>query len=104
MKLDDVDWRAGELRVCGKSRRVERLPLPRDVGQALVSYLCRDRPSVEARAVFVSIAAPHGRLTPGTVGSAAARAAERVGVSGVTAPSGSAGARRRRTCCGRARR
>jgi integrase/recombinase XerD len=85
MKLDDVDWRAGELCVCGKSRRVERLPVPRDVGQAVADYLRRDRPSVEARAVFVSIAAPHRRLTPGTVGSAVARAAERVGVSGVTA-------------------
>jgi integrase/recombinase XerD len=85
MKLDDIDWRAGELRVCGKSRRVERLPVPSDVGEALADYLRRGRPSVEPRAVFVSIAAPHRPLTPGTVGSAVARAAERVGVSGVTA-------------------
>jgi site-specific recombinase XerC len=28
MKLDDLDWRAGHVRVCGKSRRVELLPLP----------------------------------------------------------------------------
>ena len=85
MRLDEVDWRAGELRVCGKSRRVERLPVPRDVGQALADYLRRDRPSVESRTVFVSIAAPHLPLTPRTVGSVVARAAERVGVSGVTA-------------------
>ena len=85
MKLEDIDWRAGELRVCGKSRRVERLPVPRDVGRALTDYLRGDRPSVEARAVFVSIAAPHRPLTPRTVGSAVAAAAGRVGVSGVTA-------------------
>jgi integrase len=95
MRLDEVDWRAGELRVCGKSRRVERLPVPRDVGEALADYLRRDRPSVEARAVFVSIAAPHRPLTPRTVGSVVARAAERVGVSGTP---------QRQTCFGRARR
>ncbi len=37
------------------------------------------------RTVFVSIRAPHRPLTPGTVGYVVARAAGRVGVSGVTA-------------------
>jgi site-specific recombinase XerC len=85
MELEDIDWRAGELRVCGKSRRVERLPVPCDVGQALVDYLRLDRPSVEARSVFVSIRAPHRSLTPRTVGYVVARAAARVDVIGVTA-------------------
>ena len=40
MKLEDIDWRAGELRVCGKSRRVERLPVP-----TVVSY-CTSRAPV----------------------------------------------------------
>jgi integrase/recombinase XerD len=44
LKLDDVDWRAGELIVRGKGNRHERLPLPDDVGQALVAYLQRGRP------------------------------------------------------------
>jgi integrase len=30
MTLDDLNWRSGQLRVCGKSRRVEMLPLPCD--------------------------------------------------------------------------
>ena len=33
-RLDDIDWRAGELLVRGKGPRVERLPLPADVGEA----------------------------------------------------------------------
>jgi integrase/recombinase XerD len=28
LSLEDIDWRAGELVVCGKGRRSERLPLP----------------------------------------------------------------------------
>jgi integrase/recombinase XerD len=85
MMLDDLDWRAGELRVCGKSRRVEVLPLPWDIGQALAEYVRDDRPRVERRAVFVAVNAPHGPLTPATVSRVVADAARRAGVSGVTA-------------------
>jgi site-specific recombinase XerD len=85
MMLDDLDWRAGELRVCGKSRRAEVLPLPWDVGEALAEYVRDDRPRVEGRAVFVAVNAPHRPLTPATVGRVVAAAARRAGVSGVTA-------------------
>lgn len=85
MTLDDLDWRAGGLRVCGKSRRVEVLPLPCDVGEALAEYVRDDRPRVEGRAVFVAVNAPHGPLTPATVSRVVAAAARRAGVSGVTA-------------------
>lgn len=40
-ELDDLDWRSGEIDVPGKGGRRERLPLPEDVGQALVAYLRR---------------------------------------------------------------
>jgi integrase/recombinase XerD len=83
--LDDLDWRAGELRVCGKSRRVEVLPLPWDVGEALAEYVRDDRPRVEGRAVLVAVNAPHGPLAPATVSRVVADAARRAGVSGVTA-------------------
>ena len=43
MQLEDVDWRAGELLVRGKGSRQDVLPLPVDVGEALVSYLRRRR-------------------------------------------------------------
>ncbi|HUY73157.1 MAG TPA: site-specific integrase [Candidatus Dormibacteraeota bacterium] len=35
LSFDDVDWRAGEIVVCGKGSRAERLPLPADVGEAI---------------------------------------------------------------------
>ena len=37
--LEDLDWRAGEVIVRGKREYHERLPLPVDVGEALVDYL-----------------------------------------------------------------
>jgi site-specific recombinase XerD len=86
MKLDDINWRAGELVVCGKSKRIERLPVPCDVGEALADYLRQDRlRRTDARTVFVAVKAPHGPLTSTAVNSVVARAGARAGVSGVTA-------------------
>ena len=59
MTLDDIDWEAGELIVSGKSHRQERLPLPQDVGEALVRYLRYGRPRCSSRRVFIRIRAPH---------------------------------------------
>jgi site-specific recombinase XerD len=58
MTLDDFDWQAGEFVVHGKGDRPERLPLPRDVGSALVHYLRYVRPPCQTRRVFVRIRAP----------------------------------------------
>ena len=44
LSLDDVDWAHGELVVRGKGDHTERLPLPVDVGEALVAYLQDGRP------------------------------------------------------------
>jgi integrase len=35
LTLDDIDWRAGELTIHGKGAQTDRLPLSREVGQAL---------------------------------------------------------------------
>lgn len=56
--LDDIDWRAGEVVVHGKGPRVERLPLPVDVGEAIAGYLQRGRPDAPGREVFVRMIAP----------------------------------------------
>jgi len=57
--LNDVDWRAGELLIHGKGSRQDVLPLPVDVGEALVSYL-RRRPRCESRTLFLRMTAPLG--------------------------------------------
>jgi len=43
VRLADIDWRRGEITVVGKGNRHERLPLPVDVGEAIVSYLTGSR-------------------------------------------------------------
>jgi len=79
--LDDINWRTGELVVRGKPRRSERLPLPADVGQAIVAYLRGGRPdSAMGRALFVSLRAPHRALGPMGVSRVVVAAARRAGL------------------------
>ena len=84
MRLEDLDWRTGELVVRGKGDRRDRLPLPVDVGQALASYLQRRGPS-ELRAVFLRMRAPAGALTRIGVCSVVQDACVRAGVPPVGA-------------------
>jgi site-specific recombinase XerD len=63
LQLDDINWRAGEILVRGKGLLHDRLPLPPDVGQALASYLRRDRPRCQTRQVFVCRKAPRRGFT-----------------------------------------
>jgi site-specific recombinase XerC len=58
MTLDDLDWERGEIVVRGKGQRLERLPLPKDVGAALVHYLRYVRPTCSTRTLFIRIKAP----------------------------------------------
>jgi site-specific recombinase XerD len=79
--LDDIDWRAGELLVRGKGPRVERLPLPADVGEALAWYLRDGRPAdAGTRAVFVRVRAPRAALTPPGVTQVVVAAGRRAGL------------------------
>jgi integrase/recombinase XerD len=86
LELDDVDWRAGEIVVRGKGNRVERLPLPADVGEAIVDYVRDGRPAgFVGRAVFVRVKAPCRALTPGGVTQVVVSAGKRAGIGEVTA-------------------
>ena len=86
LRLTDIDWRRGEITVVGKGNRFERLPLPVDVGEALVSYLNGSRPAMTAgREVFLGPRAPHRALTRGAVTQLVARAARRCGLGTIYA-------------------
>lgn len=84
LRLDDVDWRRGLLLVHGKGGRYDELPLPDDVGQALVSYL-RRRPRCPSRAVFVRVTAPRRELNRSTIGWVVRAACDRAGLPRVGA-------------------
>lgn len=59
LKLDDIDWEAGTLRIGkGKSRRVDVMPLPQTTGHAIAAYLRWERPATVNRHVFVRHVAP----------------------------------------------
>jgi integrase/recombinase XerD len=81
LTLEDLDWRAGELQVqAGKGRRVDRLPLPDDVGQALVGYLRHGRPRDQSRAVFLRVRAPRAGLSANGIKQVVRHACGRAGV------------------------
>lgn len=81
MTLEDLDWERGEIVVRGKGQRLERLPLPADVGAALARYLCDVRPACETRRVFIRINAPlQGLASPVAICSIVRRALRRAGL------------------------
>jgi integrase/recombinase XerD len=85
LELDDLDWHHGELVVRGKGSRRDRLPLPVDVGEALVAYLSGGRPQVESRSVFLRVHAPITGMTASNVTEIVKRACIRAGVLPVRA-------------------
>ena len=84
LQLDDVDWRGGLLLVRGKGSRQDVLPLPVDVGEAIVSYL-RRRPRCECRALFLRVTAPRRELNRSTIGWVVRAACDRAGLARVGA-------------------
>lgn len=63
LSLDDIDWRAGTVRLRKtKSSREQLLPLPEPTGRAIAAYLEHERPKSAHRALFVRRVAPNDRL------------------------------------------
>lgn len=67
IRLDDIDWRAGELMVRGKGELYDRLPISGEVGDALSRYLRDERGPTTCRTVFVSHRAPHRPFKNGQI-------------------------------------
>ncbi len=86
LRLQDLDWHAGQITVRGKGGRVLTLPLPTDVGAALVAYLHQARPSGAVdRHVFLRTRTPCGGLSGKGVSGVVARLAHRAGLGTVHA-------------------
>lgn len=80
LRLEDLHWRVGEVTIRGKSRRLDRLPLPVDAGEAIADYLVQARQQCELRMVFLTCRAPRRPITSGGVGGVVKQACIRVGV------------------------
>ena len=68
LRLDDVEWRAGRLRVPRpKAKTPIVLPLTDEVGAALLDYIKHARPNLPRREVFLRVRSPAGPLRPTAV-------------------------------------
>jgi site-specific recombinase XerD len=85
MRVDDIDWKGAWITVRGKGRRLTKLPLTQEVGQAVVDYLKEGRPSVETDILFVRSRAPFRAFADHSAISVIVGRAMRL--AGVTCPS-----------------
>jgi len=83
LTLDDIDWRSGTMLIRAKNRQQTRMPIPSDVGTAIVEYLRNDRPASPCRRLFLRTLAPHvGFASGGAITMVASAALKRAEISG----------------------
>ena len=75
IRLDDIDWRTGQLLVRGKGKLHDRLPISSEVGETLSLYLREERGPTACRMVFVTHRAPHLAFKDGQIANAILKAA-----------------------------
>ena len=85
LRLDDIDWRAGELTVSGKGNRIERLPLPVQPGEAIAEWLSDGRPLCQTRSLFTTLRPPGLPLSSGAIGHVVRSACRTAGIDQIGA-------------------
>lgn len=80
LRIIDIDWAKGHISVSGKGRREDLLPLPREIGAALLRYLKSSRPPSRAAELFLTVPPPFRRLSYQAVGGIVHRAIVRANV------------------------
>jgi site-specific recombinase XerD len=81
LRLHDIEWETGSLRVSGKSRYEVRLPLPQDVGDAIAAYLSSRPSTCLSDHVFLRNIAPFRPFRNGDgISSVVKRLMQRAGV------------------------
>ena len=68
------------LKVAGKNRHEVELPMPQEVGDAILHYLKNGRPALNSDFVFVTTTAPFVPIMRQVVGRAVVRALRRTGI------------------------
>jgi integrase/recombinase XerD len=82
MKMEDINWEESTLCVKGKGRKEVLLPLPQEMGDALLAYLEKARPIVNIENIFLCLNAPY-RSFPcsGGISSIVSAALYRAGIN-----------------------
>jgi integrase/recombinase XerD len=73
-------WSESMLRVSGKNRHEVDLPMPQEVGDAILHYLQNGRPALNSDFVFITTIAPFVPIMRQVVGRAVVRAIRRTGI------------------------
>jgi len=81
IRLEDIDWHAGQVAVRGKGSRLDLIPLPADVGEAWAQYLLTARPRTTATTLFITAKAPFTGLSVSAVTQVLGRICTRAGVA-----------------------
>ena len=85
LDLDDIDWKTGRLFAHTKGAQRLELPLPTEVGEAIVAYLRDGRPPSTSRRVFLRAKAPNcGFQGAAGVGSIVRHSLKRAGINAPT--------------------
>lgn len=66
LRLEDIDWAAGDVLIRGKGNYFDRMALPMEVAAALTRYIENDRPASKSTSLFVDHKAPFEGLATGT--------------------------------------
>ena len=81
LTFDQIDWRRGSLSITGKGRREARMPLPQDVGDAILAWLEDGRPPLDDPHVFLCMLPPWRPFAgPYVVSQIVARGLDRAGL------------------------
>ncbi len=82
LRLGDIDWKQGWIRVCGKGRHETSLPMLQEVGEAIIAYVTGSRPPVDTDTLFVRSRAPlRGFASHAAISVIVAKAMHRAGVA-----------------------
>ncbi len=74
LKWGDINWAEGTIRLKGKNRREDLLPLPQDVGDEILHYIEQMRPAASSDHIFIITTAPYTPIRPRQVSQTAQRA------------------------------
>ncbi len=84
MRLSDIDWPNARLRLYGKEHRASSMPLPQDVGDAVLAYLEQIRPTSREERVFLRVQAPFRPFAGASeIAGIVARVLSRGGIDGI---------------------
>jgi len=81
LRIGDLEWTRSRLSVVGKGGVAGLLPLPQDVGDAILRYLASRLPSAVGEYLFVRSVPPRRPLEPSSISSMFSAAARSTGIS-----------------------